>query len=159
MYRALLIAFLSFGLALPATASGGGGGKKKGASNHYEAKWELNEKPEAEIKIDAKQAGQAVDLPMLTLPSSIGPSLVSYIFVSIRINLNDDQDAWPVRAKSHFMNDAIIRVSHKQSSTLITEDGDLDREKLTKLVLASVEPWVTPDAVESVEYSKFALQQ
>ncbi|PHR58044.1 MAG: hypothetical protein COA47_11095 [Robiginitomaculum sp.] len=158
MYRALLIASLSFGLVLPATASGGGG-KKKGASNHYEAKWDLNEKSEIDVKIDTKRSEQAVDLPMLTLPTSIGPSLVSYIFVAIRINLNDDQDAWPVRAKSHFINDAIIRFSHKQSSTLITEDGELDQEKLTDLVLASVEPWVSSDAVESVEYTKFALQQ
>jgi len=134
--------------------------ESKKATNHREAKWTLEEEKEPVKELSAKAAALAVDLPMVILPVSDRGYLTNYAFVAIRINLQEGEDAWSVRSKSHFLKDAIIRTSHKRRAEIIDkETNGVDQEKLTVLINAAIEPWVAQQRIDSIEFLKIDLQQ
>ena len=158
MRRALLLSLALVFVAGSAMAAPKKGSKKSG--NHREASWTLEEDKEPVKELSAKAAALAVDLPMVILPVSDRGYLTNYAFVSIRINLQEGEDAWSVRSKSHFLKDAIIRKSHKRKTEILDkETNGVDQEKLTALINAAIEPWVEKQRIDSVEFLRIDLQQ
>lgn len=167
MFRLLLVFVVSMLLVSPAFAGGGGGskggGKKKAASNQFQANWATEEVDEPLDEGGAKRASHAVDIPMVILPVTYRGRLSNYLFLSIRLNLNESKDAWPLRAKSQFLSDAIIRFSHDQALVLDTAgtegEQSIDMAELEEMVFAAIEPWVKQDLVSNVEFPKMNLQR
>ncbi len=144
--------------AAPAKKKGGSGG----ASNQFKANWKTEKEKKSKKAVDTKKVAQAVDIPMLVIPLTNRGYLSNYAYVAVRINLNDGYDAWAVRGKSHFLKDAIIRKTHTKKLALVEtnyENGyGVDTDALKLLVQSAVEPWVSQDAINTIEFMKIDLQ-
>ncbi|MBL1430998.1 MAG: hypothetical protein COA60_005750 [Robiginitomaculum sp.] len=134
--------------------------ESKKPGNHREAKWTLEKEKDPVKELSAKAATLVVDLPMVILPVSDRGYLTNYAFVAIRINLQEGEDAWSIRSKSHFLKDAIIRKSHKRKTEILDkETNGVDQEKLTAMINAAIEPWVAKQRIDSIEFLKIDLQR
>ncbi len=152
--RYLWFILLIFALASPVLASSGGKKSKKGASNRIKAEWTLKNDVIPEPKAQDQIApGRLVDIPVVVVPISIDGRLINYGFVSIRVVLVKNVDAWKLRAKSHFMRDAIIRVSHEHAFGKAGERSLLDEERTIELVKAAIQPWIADNQLDHIELS------
>lgn len=157
--RSIVLFSLAFSLVAGAAMAAPKKDVKK-SKNHREASWSLKQEREPVKELSAKAAALAVDLPMVILPVSDRGYLANYAFVSIRINLQEGEDAWSIRSKSHFLKDAIIRKSHKKRTEIIDKDTNgVDQEKLIALINTAIEPWVEQQRITSVEFLKIDLQR
>ena len=160
--RGFLLIFtfvLALSIPVSALAAAPKKDKKNKASNQFQANWAIEEEVVAKAEGVVGKASQAVDLPMVILPIFDQYSLSNYVFLAVRLNLNEGQDAWPIREKSHFLSDALIRKSHNAATGLVASSEAIDMEQLQTLVQLAVEPWVTKDRVNSIEFTRMDLQQ
>jgi len=92
----------------------------------------------ADGKADAKQGARGVELSALVLPVARDNRLVSYIFVSVRIDSADGKDLWDLRNRSHFLRDAVLRASHREPLAP-EKDGSVSKAAVTALVLKAAQ--------------------
>ncbi len=76
--------------------------------------------PKAKAKGEAEGAetsSRSMDAPYLAVPVVRNGQLVNYLFVSLRIEINNGVDLWQTREKAHFLRDALVRASHANDLT------------------------------------------
>ncbi len=150
--RKIWIILLTLALTSPALASGGAKKNKKGAGNRIKAEWTIKNDIIPEPKEpDQIAPGRVVDIPVVVAPISINGRLVNYAFVSIRVVLVKNVDAWKMRAKSHFMRDAVVRASHSHAFGKTGEQSMLDEDRAKELIRAAITPWVTDKELDRIE--------
>jgi hypothetical protein len=154
--RLFTTTLLIFALAGTAMAnSGKKEGKKKGAgaSNRIKAEWTVKNDVIPEYKLpDEANAARAVDIPVVVAPIAVNGHLVNYAFISIRVVLKNNVDTWKIRAKSHFMRDAVVRAAHKDNFGKAGERSELDKEHALALVRTAISPWVTDSQIDNIEF-------
>lgn len=55
---------------------------------------------------------RSMDAPYLAVPVVRNGLLVNYLFVSVRIEINQGVDLWHTRAQAQFLRDALVRACH-----------------------------------------------
>ena len=154
MHR-ILLALLCLAQANPVFANSEGKKKDKGASNRIKAEWTVKNDviPETSTKDkDPDQYQHAVDIPVVVAPISNQGHLVNYAFLNIRVVLNNGVDVWKMRAKSHFMRDAIIRAAHSSPFVKFGEKTEVDKAQAIARIRAAILPWVSAEQLDHIEF-------
>jgi hypothetical protein len=153
--RLFTTTLLIIALAGTAMASEKKEGKKKGggANNRIKAEWTVKNDVIPEYKApDEANAARSVDIPVIVAPIAVNGHLVNYAFLSIRVVLKNNVDTWKIRAKSHFMRDAVVRAAHKNNFGKSGERSELDKEHTLALVRTAISPWVTDSQIDNIEF-------
>lgn len=119
-------------LAAPAHASGGGGEKKK----------------EPDLKY--------VDLSPVALPIVANGQLVNYVFVYVRIHLNNGANSVKLREKEPYFRDALVRAGHRTPFTNPDDYRVIDTAKLQSTLYREAVAISGPGLVKSVEVTSQA---
>lgn len=61
---------------------------------------------------DETTSSRSMDAPYLAVPVVRDGMLVNYLFVSIRVEINQGVDLWRTREKAAFLRDALVRACH-----------------------------------------------
>ncbi|MBU6371535.1 MAG: hypothetical protein KJS97_02320 [Alphaproteobacteria bacterium] len=75
-------------------------------------------KPDAERFIEAEH---------IITPVLRNGRLTNYLFVTVRVDLPDQGDVWKLRARSHFLRDALLRATHRASLSDAKDERKLDQ--------------------------------
>lgn len=153
-----LLALLAAALVLLAAPAQAGGAKsdsakKSGPSNRVQASFSLEpEEPhEAPAESDAG-AGRSVDIPTLALPAFADGELKTYLFVSVRLHLADGVDPWKLRARAHYVRDAMIRAGHRRSVARADDPRKLDEELARDILLQGASRVIDLKDVARIEF-------
>ncbi len=153
--RILGTSLLILALCAPAYANSGKGKKAShGPSNRIKAEWTIKSDltPEEYKEPDQSQSVHAVDIPVVVAPIALNGRLVNYAFVSIRVIVADKVDTWKMRAKSHFMRDAVVRAAHEHTFGKDGERAALDEEHTIALIKEAIKPWLSEDKIDHIEF-------
>lgn len=72
---------------------------------------------------------RTMDAPYLAVPVVRDGVLVNYLFVSIRIEINQGVDLWRTREKAAFLRDALVRACHAQPLASADDVNVLDEAR------------------------------
>ena len=136
MAAAMIASTLLAGLANAAGGSGGhgGAGKEKGGEEGAE---------------DATSA-RSMDAPYLAVPVVREGQLANYLFVSIRIEIQQGVDLWQTREKAHFLRDALVRASHSNDLADPHDNNVLNERRAIEVYRAAAVQALGPQAVGAI---------
>jgi hypothetical protein len=100
----------------------------------------------------------AVEMPMLVAPVTVNGRLHYYAYMRIRLDAASTGQAWEVREKVAYLQDAFLREVHRES---IVRNGDpkvIDGEGLRRRLLAVCERVLGPGLVSDVVFLDTAEQ-
>jgi hypothetical protein len=97
-----------------------------------------------------KEVGQYVDLQPVALPIVVDGRLVNYVFVYLRINLNDGVEVSKVREKEPFFRDALVREAHRTPFVVPGDWQKVDERRLTAVMVRDAQAIAGPGLVSSV---------
>jgi hypothetical protein len=69
-------------------------------------------KAKGEAESGEQMSSRSMDAPYLAVPVVREGELVNYLFVSLRIEINQGVDLWRTREQAHFLRDVLVRASH-----------------------------------------------
>jgi hypothetical protein len=96
------------------------------------------------------QLGQYVDLATVALPVVWQGRLINYVFVSVRLNLRANVDAFAQRAKEPYFRDALVRAAHRHPFTRSDDFTHLDTNALAAAMMAESARLAGPGVVTGV---------
>lgn len=132
MLRRAFVTLAAFALlAAPAHASEGGGEKK-----------------EPDLKY--------VDLSPVALPIVVDGQLVNYVFVYVRIHLNNGANSVKLREKEPYFRDALVRAGHRTPFTKPDDYLVIDTAKLKAALYREAVAISGPGLIKSVEVTSQA---
>lgn len=139
-------------LAAPSFAAGG---KSKGAGNRVEAGFEIapleDEEALRDDEVPAADSPRIIVIPTVAVPVVRDGWLENYLFVLSQVEVNDGVNSWSVRAKSHYMRDAIIKRAHTTSLGLADNASALDEERAQAVFLDAIESVVGPGQIKRLD--------
>ena len=108
----------------------------------------------------SKEIVRSVELTGLVFPVfDEDGSLQNYIFVNARLVVADSKDPWKYREQAHFIRDALITASHRESLNKAGNYQVLDQERAEKVCLAAANKVVgEPDAMVAMTFTQIASQ-
>ena len=72
-------------------------------------------------------AARSMDAPYLAVPVVRNGELVNYLFVSVRIEINQGVDLWHTREQAQFLRDALVRAAHANQLADANDVNQLDQ--------------------------------
>lgn len=112
--------------------------------------------------VAAEGGGEAphyVDLLPVALPVVTQGRLRNYVFVTVRINLNEKVDATVWHDKEPYLRDALVRAAHRHPFSLPNDWMRLDEAALKRGMLAEAVRIGGPGVFTSVEILKASAQK
>lgn len=160
MAMRLLILLAAFAVwAHPAQAAGGDK-KKAGPSNVVKANFTLEPDRDEEPfeRLELVDSPRAVDMRMVPMPVIRQGRLQHYMFVSMRLMVEEGYDTWQVREQSHRLRDAVVRAAHRPQAPVTDATGALDRDGVIAMVRAATAAVVEADRIEDIIFTSVASQ-
>lgn len=147
-------------VAYPTEASGGGGGhggSNSGPSNRIRANFEVAPDVEdggADGRTTFEEAGpRGVDIPVVALPVFADDTLISYLFVNVRVIVAEGVDPWSVRENAHKIRDAFIRAGHRRSISSVETPERIDPDTARAVLLEGLYEVVDRAKIERIEFT------
>ncbi len=128
-WGAVALALASVAPLAPAPLAYAAGGEDKAA------------KPDAERYIEAEH---------IITPVLRNGRLANYLFVTVRVDLPDQGDVWKLRARSHFLRDALLRATHRVSLSDPKDERKLDQAAALAAFRAAAVESLGANGVKSV---------
>ncbi len=155
--KRILTFTLAMALCTPVLASEGAKkehGKSEGASNRIKANWRVNNSDVIPLPPAPEEgnSSHSAMIPTLVVPITRDGHLVNYVFLSIRLVLANNVDAWKVRAKTHFMRDALVKQAHQHPFHFSEGTQDVDMSASEDFVRQAIAPWVPKDDIEKINF-------
>ena len=94
-------------------------------------------KPKGEAEGAETTTARSMDAPYLAVPVVRNGQLVNYLFVSLRIEINNGVDLWQTREKAHFLRDALVRASHGNDLTDPNDSNALNETRALEVYRAA----------------------
>lgn len=132
----LVIAIVSASFATPEAHAGGGGGGD-----------------------EDKEVARSVELNAMVFPVIVDGKLVNYLFVNARMRVADGRSTWTYREQAHFIRDAVLRATHRESVHLKGDPTRIDEAKASRICLKAANEAVgEEDALVSMTFLQVASQ-
>lgn len=81
----------------------------------------------AEKAKSSAEADRYIEAEHIIAPIVRDGRLANYLFITVRVDLPDAGDVWKLRARSHFLRDALLRATHRTSLADPTDDKKLNQ--------------------------------
>jgi flagellar basal body-associated protein FliL len=107
-----------------------------------------------EKKDEAPQ--QYVAISPVALPVVVNNKVVNYVFVNVRIDLNQGADASKLREREPYFRDALVRAAHRTPFTLQGDYTKIDEAKLKAAVARDAAAIAGPTAIRAVQITSQA---
>lgn len=82
-------------------------------------------------------SSRSMDAPYLAVPVIRDGQLVNYLFVSIRIEIQNGVDLWRTREQAHFLRDALVRASHNADLASAADNNALNEARALEVYRAA----------------------
>lgn len=82
-------------------------------------------------------SSRSMDAPYLAVPVIRDGQLVNYLFVSIRIEIQNGVDLWRTREQAHFLRDALVRASHGTDLASAEDNNALNEARAIEVYRAA----------------------
>ena len=109
-----------------------------------------------QAKAKGEEAGEdqtssrSMDAPYLAVPVIRDGQLVNYLFVSIRIEIQNGVDLWRTREQAHFLRDALVRASHNADLSSPTDNNALNEARAIQVYRAAAIQALGEEAIGAV---------
>ncbi|MBL8537192.1 MAG: hypothetical protein JNM59_07290 [Hyphomonadaceae bacterium] len=80
---------------------------------------------------------RSMDAPYLAVPVVRDGQLANYLFVSLRIEIQNGVDLWRTREQAHFLRDALVRASHSTDLADPTNNNALNEARALEVYRAA----------------------
>lgn len=100
---------------------------------------------------DAPAEGDALNLTGFGLPIIVGGRVRNYVFVVLKLHLGKGQAPDAVKAKEHYLRDALVRAGHRTPFVLADDWNQLDMAALSASLIRSADALVGKGAIARVE--------
>jgi hypothetical protein len=97
------------------------------------------------------ESARAIDVLNLITPVVSNGKLSDYLFLSVRIQLADGVDVWKARDKGHFLRDALLKASHKERLTQVSNPAAIDEAAAQAVIGRTANAVLGANAVKSIE--------
>lgn len=100
----------------------------------------------------AEEAGAArvMDAAYIAVPVVRNGVLVNYLFVSLRLDIDNSVDLWRTRERAHFLRDALVRAAHRTQLADPQRDDQLNRPLAIQTFRTAAAEALGPRAVRNV---------
>lgn len=106
-----------------------------------------------------KEVARSVELNAMVFPVIVDNKLVNYLFVNARMRVADGRSIWTYREQAHFIRDAVLRATHRESVHLKGDPTRIDEAKAIRICLEAANEAVgETDALISMTFTQVASQ-
>jgi hypothetical protein len=95
-------------------------------------------------------AARTMDAPYIAVPVVRNGVLVNYLFVSLRLDIDNSVDLWRTRERAHFLRDALVRAAHRTSLADPRRDDQLNQPLALQTFRAAAAEALGPRAVRNM---------